>query len=516
MRTVVLLTAGLGTRMGRYAELTNKSLLPVKGKAIISHIIDQYPRTHTRFIVAVGHKADLVQAYLNWAHPHHLIEYVHIDNYAGPGSGPAYSLRQCRSTIENEEFTAIACDGYYECLTSIPTGRNVLGVAQVPTDQQSIYCNVCVCEGRVSDVYDKQATDTTSVAACGVWHIHDTARFFRQLQGTELSSGFAGLPMDAIEIGWRDLGSEAFYDAFLAEQHGADSFDYSKDNELLYTVQVQGSADPHRRVIKFFGDANITEHRLLRAQGRSYFPEIESRQGGLYTYRFVSGTTFYERNTPVLFEKLLDWLETSVWNQHPTDAVLSSTDCHAFYWMKTHERLAQFQKKYPFYAPQSINGRPITQTIERYLDRLDWRRLCGTDLNQRTAFIHGDLQFDNIVRTPHGEICLLDWRQDFAGQLWYGDKYYDIAKLTAGMIVNHDLIKRRAFFFEETNQNAQVIFDLPQRPMHESMREHLKARYPDTMIDDIVTLIFLNMAPLHRPPYDRLLFCLALHRLTGL
>ena len=69
MRTVVLLTAGLGTRMGRYAELTNKSLLPVKGKAIISHIIDQYPRTHTRFIVALGHKADLVQSYLNWAHP---------------------------------------------------------------------------------------------------------------------------------------------------------------------------------------------------------------------------------------------------------------------------------------------------------------------------------------------------------------------------------------------------------------------------------------------------------------
>ena len=516
MRTVVLLTAGLGTRMGRYAELTNKSLLPVKGKAIISHIIDQYPRTHTRFIVALGHKADLVQSYLNWAHPHHLIEYVHIDNYAGPGSGPAYSLRQCRFAIEKEEFTVIACDGYYECLTSIPTGRNVLGVAQVPTDQQPMYCNVCVREGRVVDVYDKQATNTTSVAACGVWHIHDTARFFRQLQGTELSSGFTGLPMDAIEIGWRDLGSEAFYDTFLAEQHGADSFDYSKDNELLYTVQVQGSADPHRRVIKFFGDANITEHRLVRAQGRHCFPTVDGHHGGMYTYRFVPGTTFYERNTPILFEELLNWLETSFWNQRLTPTGLSDSDCREFYLTKTYQRLGQFRQKYPTYAPQIINGQPITQTIERYLGRLNWGRLCGADLDQRTAFIHGDLQFDNIVRTPTGDICLLDWRQDFAGQLEYGDQYYDIAKLTAGMIVNHDLIKRRAFFFEETEQQTQVIFDLPERPIHRIMRSQLSTRYADPMIDEIVTLIFLNMAPLHRPPYDRLLFCLALHRLARL
>jgi hypothetical protein len=516
MRTIVLLTAGLGTRMGRYAELTNKSLLPIKGKAIISHIIDQYPRTQTRFIVALGHKADMVQAYLNWAHPYHLIEYVHIDNFAGPGSGPAYSLRQCRDAIEQNEFTVIACDGYYECLASIPTGRNVLGVAQVAKDQQPIYCNVCVRDGRVTDVYDKQATEHTSVAACGVWHIHAASQFFRQLNGVELSSGFAGLPMEAIEIGWRDLGSEAFYDAFLVEQHGSDSFDYSKDNELLYTVQVQGSADPHRRVIKLFGDATITEHRLLRAQGRDYFPEIDGRQGGMYTYRFVPGTTFYERNTPVLFDGLLEWLETAVWNKQPADAVLTLSDCHAFYWMKTQDRLAQFRKKYPFYAPQFINGREITHSAEYYLDKLNWKRLCGAELAERTAFIHGDLQFDNIVRTPSGEICLLDWRQDFAGQLWYGDKYYDIAKLMAGMIVNHDLIKRRAFFFEENEQQTQVIFDLPHRPMHEDMRRELASRYPDPMIEDIVTLIFLNMAALHRPPYDRLLFCLALHRLAGM
>lgn len=514
MRTVVLLTAGLGARMGRYAELTNKSLLPIKGKAILSHIIDQYPRTHTRFIVALGYKGDLVQAYLNWAHPAYQIEYVWIDNFAGPHSGPAYSLRQCQQTIEDDEFTVIACDGYYDCLTSIPTGRNVIGVAQVSKDQQPIYCNVCVHDGRVTGVYDKQHSEHTTVAACGVWHIHDTAKFFEQLHGTELSSGFAGLPMDAIEIGWRDLGSEAFYDAFVTEQHGSESFDYSKENELLYTVHIRGTADPHRRVIKYFGDSRITEHRLLRSQGRPYFPEVDGRHAGMYTYRFVPGKTLYEYNTPATFVHLLDWLETSVWNQAPPEAVLSSTDCRAFYWTKTQDRLAQFRKKYPSYNPQRVNGRPTPSSLEQYLEQMDWKRLCTGALAERTAFIHGDLQFDNIIQTPSGEMCLLDWRQDFAGQLWYGDKYYDIAKLHAGLLLNHDLIKRRAFFFEETDNDTSVMIDIPERPMYRMMRKRLVVQYSDPMIDDIVTLILVNMAPMHRPPYDRLLFCLALYRLA--
>jgi NDP-sugar pyrophosphorylase family protein len=53
MHTVCLLTAGFGTRMGKYAELTDKSLLPINGKAIISHIINQYQLSTTHFVVAL-------------------------------------------------------------------------------------------------------------------------------------------------------------------------------------------------------------------------------------------------------------------------------------------------------------------------------------------------------------------------------------------------------------------------------------------------------------------------------
>jgi len=515
MRTICLLTAGLGTRMGKYAEMTNKTLLPINGKAIISHIIDQYPVGPTRFVVALGHKGSDVQTYLTWAHPHlrHAIDYVWVDNYAGPGSGPAYSVRQCQEVIGEDEFTLITCDGYYECLSSIPTGRNVLGVARVDPSLQSLYCNVQVEQEKIVAIYDKHPTTATQVAACGVYHIADTDTFFHHLQGTELSSGFAALPMGAVEIFWRDLGSDVFYDAFVQEQFGSESFDYSKENELLYVLPSNSPSFPKKRVIKFFANRDITEHRVVRAQARPQFPAIDGHNGSFYTYPFVDGHTLYQQYTPAQFSGFLEWLETQLWNQVPKNLYLTSDECAAFYWTKTQERLAQFRAKYPDYHPSRINGTEIRSTLEEALQTVNWSRLCHDNLIERTAFIHGDLQFDNIVVTPTGDLCLLDWRQDFAGQLWHGDKYYDLAKLKAGLILNHDLIKRRAFFYDE--HDREVVYDVAVRQSHTEMLRILESRYPSPIIDDIVSLIFLNMAPLHKAPYDRLLFALALRRLAS-
>ena len=57
--TVIIPTAGTGSRMGKYTRYLNKSLLPYQGKPVLSHIIDSFP-TDTRFIIPVGYLADQV------------------------------------------------------------------------------------------------------------------------------------------------------------------------------------------------------------------------------------------------------------------------------------------------------------------------------------------------------------------------------------------------------------------------------------------------------------------------
>ena len=75
MKTVCLLAAGLGTRMGKYAGNINKTMLPVDNKAIISHIIEQFP-LDTRFVVALGFKGVDVKSYLKIAHPRNDFKFV--------------------------------------------------------------------------------------------------------------------------------------------------------------------------------------------------------------------------------------------------------------------------------------------------------------------------------------------------------------------------------------------------------------------------------------------------------
>ena len=117
MRTVCLLTAGTGSRMGKYSTVINKALLPIKGKAIISHIIEQFP-DDTQFVVAVGYRKDDVMDYLRAAYPDRNFIFNIVENYEGIGSGPAHSVYCCRKSLEfaKDGFTLIACDGYIQIL----------------------------------------------------------------------------------------------------------------------------------------------------------------------------------------------------------------------------------------------------------------------------------------------------------------------------------------------------------------------------------------------------------------
>ena len=66
--TVIIPTAGTGSRMGRYTTHLNKSLLPYLGKPVLGHIIDSFP-ADTRFVIPVGYLADQVKDFCLLTYP---------------------------------------------------------------------------------------------------------------------------------------------------------------------------------------------------------------------------------------------------------------------------------------------------------------------------------------------------------------------------------------------------------------------------------------------------------------
>ena len=110
--SVVILTAGRGTRMGKHYSFFNKAILPINKQAIISRIIHYFPK-NTEFTIAVGHLQQQVKDYLAIAHGDARIRIVEVKNYDGPGSGPGLSLLSCEPYLQ-KPFFFVSCDSIIE------------------------------------------------------------------------------------------------------------------------------------------------------------------------------------------------------------------------------------------------------------------------------------------------------------------------------------------------------------------------------------------------------------------
>lgn len=96
---VLLTTSGIGRRLGDLTRHTNKALVNVGQKPVISYIIDAYP-VETRFVVTLGHFGDQVKEYLSLAYPDRRFEFVAVDTYTGSGSSLGYSLLHARHALQ--------------------------------------------------------------------------------------------------------------------------------------------------------------------------------------------------------------------------------------------------------------------------------------------------------------------------------------------------------------------------------------------------------------------------------
>lgn len=499
MKTVCLLAAGLGTRMGKYSGVINKTMLPINNKAIISHIVEQFP-LDTKFVVALGFKGVDVKSYLKVAHPKNDFQFVEVDNFQGGGSGPGYSVSCCKPYLK-KEFLLIACDALYENLNDIPLWTNFMGVSNIDPEETPAYCNVKADDNdNIILIKDKVKCDYT-LAATGVWAIKDTNKFWEDLQTSELSTGFLRMQFKAFRMGWIDLGTFKKYRDYVDASVG---YDFSKPEETLYFVG--------NRVIKWFKNETSAFNRVRRSMWIRDLPITEGIGRHIIYHDYVPGKTFNEYADVKLLDKLATYMRENIWRT-PSKVTLSVEDMRTFYMDKTMERIAMFETKYPKFSPTSVNGVPVPADIYKALMKIDWLSICTKDLEFRSRHIHGDLQFDNIIYDEKlDKITLIDWRQDFAGLTDVGDVYYDMAKLIAGSTINYASIKAGEFTYSE--DYGTIKFEVKSHISYTTEMVRKAFNIDNPIIDQMVTLVFLNMAPLHNPPFDKILYCIALERLN--
>ena len=501
-----ILAAGQGTRLSSW-QMIHKALLPVGNKGVISHIIDGVPR-EVEIVIACGYKSDQIKNFIALAHPERKIIFVDVDQWMGEGSGPGYSLLACRPEL-NCPFVFTSADTLVG--VSIPDpSANWIGVAGVEDTRSFLVAEVK--NGQVTDFFDKvNKPELRQQAFIGMAGVYNWEAFWETLANNkrvlvkgelQVANGLGGLIASGImpkTFTWHDTGTDENYEKATKCYSEIVA---RKENEFLY---MQGG-----RVIKFFADQDLTNRRVARAKYlRGVVPKITGHRGQFYAYDKVPGHLISEVHDVEVFKDFLKFCQESLWNNKVRLVGASLRDfqnrCDQFYRVKTMERVRQFCETTGIRDNKGkINGVEIPE-LEIILGQVDWDGLS----RGVAACFHGDLQPENIIVTSENRFSLIDWRQDFAGLLEYGDVYYDLAKLDHALLINGRVVREGDFSVDV--RGSDMVFEFYIRShlieYREIFHEFIVANGFDlTKVKVMSSIIYLNIAPLHHSPYNKFLF----------
>ena len=507
---VCIPTAGTGSRLGDLTKFVNKSLVSIANRPTLCHIMEQFP-CDVEFVIALGHKGELVRDFLELAYPDRKFFFADVEPFEGAGSGLGLSLLACKEFLQ-QPFVFISCDTLVKETIPAPIG-NWMAYADVKDLRP--YRTVKLKVNQVEAICEKgeghRDTHNAYIGLAGIEHYRD---FWHSMSNGGLEAietgevhGLRQLLSSNIKshkFTWFDTGNinALSLTRDLYREPKAPNI-LEKTNEAIWFVDD--------KVIKFSDDQKFIANRVRRVNElEGFVPDITGNKQHMYRYTKVKGEVFSEVATLPLFERLLEY-GTSFW----VSKILTKSQrhkfrqsCMSFYRDKTIERVELFYKNCSRRdGTESINGKSMPN-LGTLLERLDWDWLAE-GLPSR---FHGDFHFENILwNKSDNQFVFLDWRQDFGGDLSIGDIYYDFAKLLHGLIINHELITDH--FYNVEWKSGEISYDFHRKQVLVECESHFGkwleiSGYDRKKVWVLTALIYLNIAALHHHPYSQLLFAL--------
>ena len=203
---------------------------------------------------------------------------------------------------------------------------------------------------------------------------------------------------------------------------------------------------------------------------------------------------------------VLEWSLNNLWIKGEKDQSFKETS-KTFYIDKTINRIEKFYKNNNLEdSLDNINGYNVP-SVKEMLKEIDLNWLC-TDTPYK---FHGDYILDNIILEDNYNFKLIDWRQDFGGEIKKGDIYYDLAKLNHNLLFNHEIINQGHYKLETINNKIRC--DVFRSDILTNCREKLHSFIKNKGFDLkkvklLTAIIWLNMSPLHGPKLGRVLYYL--------
>jgi choline kinase len=445
---VLITTSGLGSRLGNLTDYTNKSLVRIADKPAISYIIESYP-IGTNFVITLGHFGNYVKQFLQLVYPNYNFTFIKIDKYKGKGSSLGYSILQCKEVLQCP-FIFHASDTIIKNYIIKPPIQNyVIGSYKEDSSQ---YRTLNLNNNKLVKINEKGELNY-DYSYVGISGIKDYKLFFINLESLINTQE----DISDVHVINNMLSDVDFYGKW---SDGNNWFDVGNTSELTKTrkafkssIEVLDKKDESifffdDFVIKFFSDTNINTNRVARAINlKGLVPNVTSATNNFYRYDKVEGELFSKSVNSDKFIKFLDWTKNNLWILKKDNNFREK--CYNFYITKTKSRINQYLSEN--IECNHINGEYIPD-VHDLLELIDVNWLCDGLPSQ----FHGDFILDNIIEIKDG-FKLIDWRQDFAGDLEIGDLYYDLAKLNHNLSINHDVVNKN--LFDSSPDNCYILIN---------------------------------------------------------
>lgn len=507
---VLITTSGIGARLGDLTKYTNKSLIRVGKKPAISYIVEHYP-VNVELVITLGYFGNHVRDFLTLAYPERKFKFIEVDNYDGEGSSLGYSMLKAKDELQCPFIFHAADTIISESDLISPPSSNWLGVSY--KDNTSQYRTVSFNPNHM--IYDKGDMNSNWVYI-GLAGIKDYGKFWLSLIKEYRSNPNDSSLSDCHAINkmgvekwesckynnWLDIGNSS--ELKHARETISDKFELlDKVDESIFLFE--------KFVVKFFYNKNVCHNRVKRANELyGLVPKILGYTDNFYKYELVKGELLSSVITEPKFHDFLVFSKDNLWTKHSVSNDFKKT-CETFYFTKTLTRLDSFYKTHNIIDKKCVINGFMVPPVKLMLDNIDRDWLCT---NQPYQF-HGDYILDNIIIDKSGKFTLLDWRQDFGGDLKDGDIYYDLAKLNHNLLFNHDIVNKKLFNVsrEIANVNGDMYPTLtPNIPIVKcdvlrsdnlsNCRERLHSWIEKNGLDlkkvkVLTAIIWLNMSPLH-------------------
>lgn len=499
---VLIPTSGIGSRLGDLTDFTNKSLVRIGNKPALSLIIESYP-IGTKFVITLGYYGQYVRQFLELNYVEYDFCFVEVSNYNGDGSSLGFSMLHTKEHLQCP-FVFNACDAILldnsDLLHAMSTGENFCIGAK--RNDASQYATLLVDSGLLKEIKDKGEL-SFDYAYTGICGIQDYDLFWKSLEETYLENTndrslndgkiinkmVSSVRFTVVEAkSWLDMGNVGELEK-TREHYDCFAEVLEKKEESIYFF--------NDHVVKFFSNPLIVKNRVLRSKDLGGLtPEVTEYANNFYKYDKVQGNLLAHSITESSFQNLLYWAKENLWHKREVDNFKNL--CNEFYVSKTNTRVNKFLGKKK--DKQSfINGEKVPPIFD-ILDKIDSDWLCdGIPVR-----FHGDFILDNILETDDG-FCLLDWRQDFAGNLICGDIYYDLAKLNHNLTINHEIVNRNLYNYE--NNDCYILCNSKLLSCKQILKRFIiENGYDYKKVEVLTSLIWINMAPLHEYPFSNFLF----------